>query len=84
MIVVKVCDQQVIDAINTGFVCRGEDARGIAAAAPTVSGIDQQRLPGRRDDEGGSSALDIDEEDLERPRAERGARQHGNQQNRQE
>ena len=44
MIVVKVRDEQVVDACHTGVGSRREDACGIAACASAISGIDQQRL----------------------------------------
>ena len=85
VIVVKVRDEQVIDAIDTApRPLRLRIRRGIATLAPTVSGIDQQGLAGRCDDEGGGSSLDVDEDDLERPRARGAARQQDSQQNRQD
>jgi len=79
MIVVKMGDEQVVDARDTSVGCRCEDSRGIPALASVVPGVDQQRLAGRCDDERGCTALDVNEEDLERPRAGRRARQQDNQ-----
>ena len=75
MITVVVRDQQIVDALDSRIVRRREDAlriarvRGIARhraepAGSREAGVDEHRLPGRRDDERGLPALDIDEVDL--------------------
>jgi hypothetical protein len=84
VVVVEVRNQQVIDAGDASRASRREDPIGIppddirtagAAGARAVTGIDQQRLPGRRDDEGGLAAFDVDEENFQIPGGHRGRQQ---------
>jgi hypothetical protein len=69
----KVRDQQVIDARDPCVPHRGENPPGVPALRG-VTGIDEQRLAGRRHDERRLSALDIDE--IERQRVRGRSRRH--------
>ena len=78
VIAVKVRDEQVVDPRYAGEPCDLEDALRIArlggVAGPGVeragareTRVDEQRLPGGGDDEGGLPTLHVDEVDVERP-----------------
>ncbi len=69
---VEMRNQQVIDRGETGVPHRGHDSACVAAVVAWESGVDEQRLPSRCDDERRLTALNIDEIDVERVgRAER-------------
>ena len=73
MIAVKMCDEQIVEPAHLRRPCRGDDALRITIVLPGEAGIDQQRLPGRRHDESGLPAFDIDEVDVQgRPRLDGG------------
>ena len=79
MIVMEVCNQQVIDVIDVSLANRSHNPLGIASVAPGVSGIDQQRLSRGRHDERRLPAFDVDKENFEVPggsQARRSGRQH--------
>ena len=59
-------DEQVVDPRDARVASGGEDARGIPAVEPGVAGIDEQRIPRRRDEKRRLPALHIDEVDVER------------------
>ena len=59
MIAMVMRDDQVIDATHAGDL-RGQLDDSIGVADAGVAGIDQQRLPGRRDDQRGGAPFDID------------------------
>ena len=70
--------QEIVDTIDVCRSRRRQDAIGVAAAAASVAGIDQERLSGGRYDKGGLAALNVDEEDLE-PLGGSRSRQHDDQ-----
>ena len=59
MVAVIVREHQVIDLGDARLLRDGDDAVRIARARP--AGIDQQRLSGRRDEQSGLPALDVNE-----------------------
>ena len=66
VIAVPVGGDQVIDAAEAGILDRGHDPVRIPRRRrPAVAGVDQHRLSGRRDEQGGVAALDVDDIDLE-------------------
>ncbi len=77
VILVQVRDEEVVDALHAGIAHGGDDAVGIARVEPRITGVDEQRLPGRRDDERGLPAFDVDEVDVERFRRGGGERAGG-------
>src|SRR2546430_15717710 len=65
MVVVKMCDQHVINLADPGqFDCRN-DAIGIAAIVARPARINEQRLSFRRDEECGLAAFYVPKIDLE-------------------
>ena len=65
VILVQVRDEEIVDALQAGIAHGGDDPVGIACVEPRVAGVDEQGLPGRRDDERGLPAFDVDEVDVE-------------------
>src|SRR5580704_8184532 len=62
MITVPVGDDQMIDLPQASVLDRILDAARIAGSRSAgVPGVDQQRLTGRRDEERGVTALDVDD-----------------------
>jgi hypothetical protein len=51
------------DLGDAGLLCRGDDSPGVARAG--IAGVDQDRLAGRRDDQRGGAAFDVDERETE-------------------
>ena len=76
VILVQVRDQEVVDALQPASRTAATMRSG-SRALTRVPGVDEQRLPGRRDDERGLSALDVDEVDVERFRRGSGERAGG-------
>ena len=73
----EVCDEQIVDARDTGVTGGGGDPSGITSVAritrlrlqcPTTRKpcVDEQRLPRRRHQQRGLTTFDIDEVDVER------------------
>ena len=60
---VIVGDDEVIDRLHAGGAGGVDDPAGIALAG--ISGVDQHRLAGGRDDERGGAALGVDEVEAE-------------------
>jgi hypothetical protein len=58
-------DEYVIQAFDLDQFCRFGNAIGITAVETTPAGVNEQRLAGGADDEGGLAAFDIDEKHLE-------------------
>ena len=65
VIAVEVREQQIVDLRDAGRLGRRGDAPRIAAAVAGVTGVDQQRLPRRRDDQRRLTAFDVDEVDVQ-------------------
>src|SRR5438067_823687 len=63
MVSVPVRDHQMIDLSNAGGTRRRHDAISISRRADEISGIDQQRLPGRRHEQRRVATFDIDDVD---------------------
>ncbi len=61
----EVRDKQIIDAMDARQLCRPHNALRVAGVKIRPSGVHQQRLARRRDDQRGLPALDIDEIDFE-------------------
>ncbi len=67
MVAMVVRDEQVIDLLDLGRFGSLDDPVRVAPLESPPARIDQQRLPGRTDDQRGLPALHVNEEDLERP-----------------
>src|SRR5262249_28378148 len=59
MIGVEVANDQVVDFLQAGLLGRGVDSFGVAIA-DRPSRVDEQRLSGRRHDQSGRAAFDVD------------------------
>ena len=66
VVLVEVGDEQRVDFLDAGGFGGGGDAIGVAPAIAGVSGVDQQRLAGGRDDQRGLASFDIDEINVQR------------------
>ena len=64
VVLVKMRDQEIVDAGEARVLDRGHDPIGIAAVLLRIAGVDEQRLPRRRDDERRLAAFDVDEIDV--------------------
>ena len=58
---VVVRDDEIVDRADAGFLDGGGNTLGVAQVVCRPAGVDQQRLPRRRDDERRLSAFDVDE-----------------------
>jgi hypothetical protein len=63
---VKVAEDEVVDLLEPGLLGGREDPLGVAIA-DFPAGIEQQRFAGRRHDQCGRAALDVDPIDLQIP-----------------
>jgi len=66
VIAVEVRDQQVVDLRQAGIMNRRRDPFRIPSLGARPATVDEQRLPGRRDDQRRLPAFDVNEVDLER------------------
>src|SRR3954452_18631297 len=64
MIRVVMRDDHVIELPQTGFA-RDDLYDAVRIAMAGVAGINEHRLPGRRDDQGGRASFDVDPIDVE-------------------
>ena len=73
VVAVPVGGEQVVDPLEAGRLCRGQDAADVALGRRTaVPGVDEQRLAGGADEERGAAALHIHEVDAQGVVAGRG------------
>ena len=68
MIAVPMGDDQMVDLGEAGVLGGRHDAPGIAdrRLGRDIAGVDEQRFAGRRDEERGVAALDVDHVDVQR------------------
>jgi hypothetical protein len=64
MVAVPMADHQIIDLLQAGLLGRSIDPFGIAVGV-RKSGVEQQRFAGRRHDQSGGAAFDIDPVNLQ-------------------
>ena len=76
MIGVKMAEDEVVDLLEPGLLGRRGDSLGVAIA-DFPAGIVQQRLAGRRHDQRGGAAFDVDPVDVESARLRSGRRGKG-------
>src|SRR5690349_13010405 len=67
VVAVIVRDEDIVDRLETGCLCPGNDAVGVATIEIRKSSVDQQRFTLRSDDQSSLSAFDVDEIDFEAP-----------------
>ena len=72
---VVVRDDEIVDGPDAGLLHRGRNPLRIAQVVCRPAGVDQHRLPGRRDDERGLTAFDVNEIQAQRLRRTDGRRQ---------
>ena len=65
VVVVKVRDQHMVDALDAGISHGGQNALGVAAVVAGPTSVDQQRLAGWRYEQRGLAAFNIDGIDAE-------------------
>ncbi len=82
VVAMKMRDQQIVDVRNAGSFGRSGNPVRVPSAVCREAGVDEQRLPGRGLDQGGLTAFDVDEIDVqsvgsgERPRQRHRNREH--------
>jgi hypothetical protein len=60
MIAMPMANHDMIDFRQARFLRGGEDALGVTVAIAGIAGVEQQRFSGRRDEQRGSAAFNID------------------------
>jgi hypothetical protein len=65
MITVKVGDDEMVDALDTGGMGGGHDPVGVAVIVAVVTGVDEQGFARGGDIEGGLAALHVDGVDVQ-------------------
>ena len=60
MIAMPMANHNMIDFRQARLLRGGEDALGVAVAIAGIAGVEQQRFSGRRDEQRGRAAFDID------------------------
>ena len=65
MVSMPVADHDVVDPLQSRFLSGCEDSLGIAVTVAWITGVEQERVSGRRDEQRRRAALDVDPVDLQ-------------------